>query len=119
MRNILPVVLGAIFIIPDLYAMDLSLKDATDKIVAESNDLKSAEANIKKAKAQLSAVNANRWFSVDGTVSYTNLVDPIRPLDAEGVKIPSEIGAILNHSLPMPLTEDFPQVRWQTGTRRL
>ena len=53
MRNILPVVLGALVIIPDLYAMDLSLKDATDKIVAESNDLKSAEANIKKAKAQL------------------------------------------------------------------
>ena len=105
MRNILPVVLGALVIIPDLYAMDLSLKDATDKIVAESNDLKSAEANIKKAKAQLSAVNANRWMSIDGTVSYTNLVDPIRPLDAEGVKIPSEIGAILNHSLPMPLTE--------------
>lgn len=105
MRNILPIVLGALVIIPDLYAMDLSLKDATDKIVAESNDLKSAEANIKKAKAQLSAVNANRWMSVDGTVSYTNLVDPIHPLDAEGVKIPSEIGAILNHSLPMPLTE--------------
>lgn len=105
MRNILPVVLGALVIIPDLYAMDLSLKDATDKIVAESNDLKSAEANIKKAKAQLSAVNANRWMSVDGTVSYTNLVDPVHPLDAEGVKIPSEIGAILNHSLPMPLTE--------------
>lgn len=104
MRNILPIVLGALVIIPDLYAMDLSLKDATDKIVAESNDLKSAEANIKKAKAQLSAVNANRWMSVDGTVSYTNLVDPIHPLDAEGVKIPSEIGAILNHSLPMPLT---------------
>ncbi|MFQ6704534.1 MAG: TolC family protein [Alphaproteobacteria bacterium] len=105
MRNILPIVLGALVIIPDLYAMDLSLKDATDKIVAESNDLKSAEANIKKAKAQLSAVNANRWMSVDGTVSYTNLVDPVHPLDAEGVKIPSEIGAILNHSLPMPLTE--------------
>ena len=32
--------------------MDLSLKDAVDKIVAESNDLKSAEANVKKAKAQ-------------------------------------------------------------------
>ena len=105
MRNILPVVLGVLAIFPNAYSMDLSLKDATDKIIAESNDLKSAEANIKKAKAQLSSVNANRWFSVDGNVSYMNLVDPVRPLSSDGVTIPSEIGAMLNHSLPVPLSE--------------
>lgn len=105
MRKFLFYCLCAMFVIPNAYAMDLSLKDATDKIVAESNDVKKAEANVKKAKAQLSAVNANRWMSVDGTVSYMNLIDPIHPLDSNGVKIPSEIGAMLEHSLPMPLGE--------------
>ena len=105
MRKFLFYCLCAMFVIPNAYAMDLSLKDATDKIVAESNDVKKAEANVKKAKAQLSAVNANRWMSVDGTVSYMNLIDPVRPLDSNGVKIPSEIGAMLEHSLPMPLGE--------------
>lgn len=105
MRNILPIFIGVVLFVPNTYAMDLSLKDATEKIVAESNDLKSAEANIKKAKAQLSSVNANRWMSIDGTASYMNLVDPIRPFSSDGVKIPSDIGAILNASLPMPLSE--------------
>ena len=105
MRNILPVVFGIFMVVPNLYAMELSLKDATEKIVAESNDLKSAEANVKKAKAQLNAVNANRWISIDGTASYMNLIDPIRPMSSVGVTIPSEIGAILNRSLPLPLSE--------------
>jgi len=105
MRKFLFYCLCTMFVIPNAYAMDLSLKDATDKIVAESNDVKKAEANVKKAKAQLSAVNANRWMSVDGTVSYMNLIDPIRPLDSDGIKLPSEIGAMLEHSLPMPLGE--------------
>ena len=91
-------------LIPNANAMDLSLQDAIDKIVEQSNDLKTAEANISKAKAQLSAVNANRWFSVDGTVSYMNLIDPARPTSSEGVKIPSEIGAILEHS-PLQMGE--------------
>ena len=105
MRNILPIFVGMLLCVPNMYAMDLSLKDATDKIIAESNDLKSAEANVKKAKAQLNAVNANRWMSIDGTASYMNLIDPIRPMSSVGVTIPSEIGAILNHSLPLPLSE--------------
>ena len=41
-------------------AMDLSLATAVDKIVAESQDLKKADANVKKAQASLDAVNANR-----------------------------------------------------------
>ena len=90
---------------PGALAMDLSLQDAVDKIVSESNDIKSAEANIKKAKAQLKAVNANRWMSIDGTVSYMNLFDPTDPTNSQGIKIPSDIGAILNNSLPVPLKE--------------
>ena len=104
MRNFVFVLCG-VLAVSNAYAMDLSLKEATDKIVEQSNDVKKAEANVKKAKAQLSAVNANRWMSIDGTVSYMNLVDPIRPFSSDGVKLPSEIGALLNHSLPIPLTE--------------
>jgi outer membrane protein TolC len=104
MRNLIFVLCG-VLAVSNAYAMDLSLKDVVDKIVAESNDLKTAEANVKKAKAQLSAVNANRWMSIDGNISYMNLFDPIRPLSPDGVKIPSDIGAFLNYSLPIPLTE--------------
>lgn len=105
MRKIFFVLLGVSLAISNANALNLSLKDATNKIVAESNDIKKAEANIKQAKAQLNAVNANRWLSIDGTVSYINLVDPIHPLDSNGIKLPSEIGAMLEHSLPMPLGE--------------
>ena len=51
------------------YAMDLSLNDAIDRIVAESQDLKKADANVKKAEASLDVANANRWFKIE-TVVY-------------------------------------------------
>lgn len=98
MRKFLFCVLCALVFVPNAMAMDLSLDEAVKKIIAESNDLKAAEANVKKAKAQLSAVNANRWMSVDGNVSYMNLVDPKDPFRSNGIKIPSEIGAILQNS---------------------
>ena len=34
------------------YSMDLSLNDAIEKIIAESNDVKKANANVKMARAQ-------------------------------------------------------------------
>lgn len=105
MRKFLFYILCGLMIIPNAFSMELSLQDAIDKIVAESNDVKSAEANIKKAKAQLSAVNANRWMSIDGTVSYMNLIDPRHPTSSKGIDIPSDIGALLNSSLPVPLGE--------------
>ena len=101
MRKLLLCVLCGLMCIPNALAMDLSLKDAVDKIVAESNDLKSAEANIKKAKAQLSAVNANRWMSIDGNVSYMNLINVKDPRNHNGVEIPSDIGAILGSVIPL------------------
>lgn len=101
MRKFLFCCLCTMLMLSNVCAMNLSLNDVVTKIVAESNDLKTAEANVKKAKAQLSAVNANRWFSVDGNVSYMNLVDPIRPASSQGVKIPSDIGAILGNVLPI------------------
>jgi outer membrane protein TolC len=86
---------------PGVFAMDLSLNDAIEKIVAESNDLKTAEANVKKAKAQLHAVNANRWMSIDGTVSYMNLINVKKPTDSSGIELPSDIGAILGNVIEM------------------
>lgn len=76
-------------------AMDLSLDDAVQKIVAESHDLKKADANLKKAQASLDVANANRWFSVEGTATYMNLVDVERPLDSYNVKLPPEIGGLI------------------------
>lgn len=101
MRNILCGILAVIMIIPNAFALDLSLNQAIEKIVSESNDIKRADANIKKAKAQLSAVNANRWMSVDGTVSYMNLINVKNPGSSQGVEIPSDIGAILGNVLPL------------------
>ena len=105
MRKFLFVIFSALMFLPNANAMDLSLNEAVDKIVAESNDLKTADANVKKAKAQLNAVNANRWMSIDGTVSYMNLVDPAHPTSGEGVRIPSEIGALIESRFGMPLDQ--------------
>ena len=98
MRKFLFLILCGFLVVPNAFAMDLSLNDAIDKIVAESNDVKIADANIKKARAQLGTVNANRWMTIDGTVSYMNLIDPIRPTSDDGIRIPAEIGAMLENS---------------------
>ena len=105
MRKLFFAFLSVLAFIPNVFGMDLSFDEAVAKIVAESNDVKKADANVKKAKAQLSAVNANRWFSIDGSISYMNLVDPKHPTSSKGVDIPSEIGALLNRSLPVQFSE--------------
>ena len=91
-------------------ALDLTLDDATKRIVAESNDLKKADANVKKAQASLDAVNANRWFNIEGTATYMNLVNVEKPFDSFDVKLPPEIGGIiqqisLNNGGTIPLPE--------------
>ena len=105
MRKLFYMFVCALMVIPNAFALDLSFDEAVNKIVAESNDVKKAEANVKKAQAQLKSVNANRWMSIEGTATYMNLIDPKHPTSSKGVEIPSEIGAILNQSLPMPLSE--------------
>ena len=114
MRKFLFYVFCALCVLPNAYALDLSLDDAVNKIMEQSNDIKTADANVKKAKAQLSAVNANRWASVDGTVSYMNLIDPIRPTSSHGVEIPSDIGAILGDVLPI---KDIPDNIFSAGVQ--
>ena len=76
-------------------AMDLSLNSAVQKIVSESHDLKKADANLKKAQASLDAVNASRWFNIEGTATYMNLINVEKPLDSYNVKLPPEIGGLV------------------------
>ena len=92
------VLCGVIFANP-LFAYDLSLNDAVAKITTESNDLKKAEANVKKAQAQLDAVNANRWVNISANASYMNLVNVANPTSDNGVELPAEFGGILSQVL--------------------
>ena len=102
--------------LPNANALDLSLGSAVEKVVAESNDVKKSEANIQKARAQLKSVNANRWMSIDGNMSYMNFIDPKQPTSGHGMPIPSEISALLEHRLPAPLpVSDLPDNMFSAG----
>ncbi|MBD5400278.1 TolC family protein [bacterium] len=90
--------LGAVLCSMPAVAMDLTLADAVDKIVAESQDVKKADANVKKAQAQLSAANANRWVHVDGTASYMNMINVENPSKSNSITLPSTIGAMIDKS---------------------
>lgn len=79
----------------DGFAMDLSLGDAVRKIVAESHDLKKADANLKKAQASLDVANSARWFNIEGSATYMNLVNVEKPLDSYNVKLPPEVGGLI------------------------
>lgn len=91
------------------FAMDLSLDDAVKKIIAESHDLKKADANVKKAQASLDVANSNRWFNIEGTATYMSLINVEKPFDSYNVKLPPEIGGLIQQialknggSLPVP-----------------
>jgi len=89
------VILCGVVIANPLFAMDLSLNDAVTRVIAESNDIKKADANVKKAEATLDAVNANRWVNVSANMSYMNMVDVANPTSDNGIKLPPEFGGIL------------------------
>ncbi len=101
------------------YAMDLSLNDAVDMILDESQDLKKADANIKQAEAQLDAVNANRWFKIDGTATYMNLIDVKNPTKSYSVDIPPELGGMLSQiagqTVSLPTSIDIPDNMFMAG----
>lgn len=80
-------------------AMDLSLDAAVDKILTESQDLKKADANVKKAQASLDVANSNRWFTIDGNLTYMNLINVKQPLKSYGVDLPPAIGGIVSSYL--------------------
>jgi outer membrane protein TolC len=75
--------------------MDLSFSDAVDKIMTESQDIKKADANLNRARANLDSVNANRWFTLTGTATYMNLVDVARPFHNQTVELPPALGGMI------------------------
>lgn len=104
MRNArLASVIGALccgFASDAAFAMDLSLNRAVEMILAQSQDIKKADANLKQAEAQLDVANSNRWFKLDGTVSYMNLVNVKRPFDGNyGIDLPPALGGIITDAL--------------------
>ncbi len=81
------------------YSLDLSLSDAIEKITRESHDLKKANANLDKAQATLDATNANRWFKLDGSASYMNMVNIENPSESQRIELPPEMGGLISESL--------------------
>ncbi len=93
--HILFAVVAALVVMP-AFSMDLSLDDAVSKILAESQDIKKADANIKKAQASLDAANANRWFKLEGTATYMNLVDVAHPFSGSmNMQLPPQLGGLV------------------------
>ena len=87
--------LSPVFFAASADAMDLSLSDAIEKIVAESQDLKKADANVEKATAQLSVANSNRWFKLDGTATYMNMINVENPSKSNSIELPPAFGGLL------------------------
>lgn len=88
-------------------AMDLSLNDAVTKILAESQDLKKADANVKKAQASLDVANSNRWFNISGNASYMSLVNVANPTKSYSMNLPPELGGLIAGAMQSstPLTK--------------
>ncbi|MBO7508665.1 MAG: TolC family protein [Alphaproteobacteria bacterium] len=106
----------------DVFAMDLSLDAAVQKIVAESNDLKKADANLKKAQASLDVANSARWFNIEGTATYMNLINVEKPFDSYNVQLPPEIGGLIQQiaansgaNMSMPSRIDVPDNIFMAG----
>ncbi len=95
-------VLTVAFISNASFGMDLSLVDATAKILEESEDLKISEFNLKKAEAGLDAVNSSRWFQINGSATYTNMVDMERPFQSGGSVIPGSMAGMLPPGFSVP-----------------
>ena len=117
--KLVAIVLCAAILGTEAYAMDLSLNRAVEMILDESQDLKKADANVKKAEASLDAANANRWFKIDGTATYMDLVDMKNPLKSYQVSVPPELGGALSYYLDkqvnLPDKIDIPDSMFMAG----
>ena len=105
--HVLVAVSAMMFCLP-ANAMDLSLDEAVQKILAESQDIKKADANIKKAKASLDAANSNRWMQIEGSASYMNMVDVARPFSGSmNMQLPPQLGGLVGQLMNggEPVTE--------------
>lgn len=85
----------ALFFAVPSFAIDLSLNDAVEKILHESHDLKRADANLARAQASLDAANANRWFKLDGSASYMNMVNVENPSESQKIELSPSMGGII------------------------
>ena len=106
------IVLCAAIITVDASAMDLSLNDAVNMILTESQDLKKAEASLDLA-------NSNRWFNISGTATYMNLIDVKNPTKSYSVNIPPELGGVLSQmvgqQVNLPASLDIPDNMFMAG----
>ena len=98
------------------YALDLSLNDAVEKIMAESHDLKKADANLRKAEASLDVANSNRWFKLDGSVSYMNMVNVENPSKSQQIELPPSLGGLISETLKdQSIVFEIPDNIFQAG----
>jgi len=81
------------------WSLDLSLDRAVEMVLAESQDLKKAEANVKKAQAQLDAANSNRWFKLDANATYMNMINVENPSKSSGIDLPPAFGGLISETL--------------------
>ncbi len=97
-------------------ALDLSLNDAVVRITAESHDLKKADANLRRAEASLDAANANRWFSIEGSASYMNMVNVENPSESQKIELPPSLGGLISETLKdQSIAIEIPDNIFQAG----
>ena len=115
-KNIIFIFVCFLAVFGNANALDLSLNDAVDKIVAQSHDLKKADANVKKAQASLDAVNANRWFKIEGTASYMNMLNIEDFSKSKEITLPPSMGGLISDSLKdQSVTITIPDNIFQAG----
>jgi outer membrane protein len=102
--NLIALATALALVAPAAHAMNLSLADATARVVAQSQDIKKAQANIQKAQAGLTAVNSSRWFNVSGSATYMNVINVERPGQPMEIPVPEIPGLT-----PGPMILPFPQ----------
>ena len=106
----------ALFLSAPTFAIDLSLNDAVEKIMHESHDLKKASANLARAEASLDAANANRWFKLDGSASYMNLVNVENPSESQKIELSPSMGGIIAEMLKdQSIAIEIPDNIFQAG----
>ncbi len=81
------------------FALDLSLDSAIEKIIAQSQDLKKADASVAQAKASLDAANSARWFKIDANANYTSLINMRDPFGSYNIDLPPELGGLIMNNL--------------------
>lgn len=106
---------AGVFVSPSV-ALDLSFNDAIGMVVAASHDLKKADANLKKAEASLDAANANRWFKLEGSASYMNLINVENPSESSKIDLPPALGGLISETLKdQSVSFEMPDNIFQAG----